>query len=108
VDAGVPKAKRIPFRDADALVAGLRQGQADATVMALLDFTLAQKHDPELVGGAFVGSSTSAAFAVRPRDGRLRAALDTYLRGIRQARSALMFKYLSEDALSLIALARRE
>ena len=108
VDAGVPNAKRVAFRDADALLAGLRAGQADAVVMALLDFALAQKHDPDLVAGAFVGSATSAAFAVRPQDGRLLGALDGYLQGMRQARSALMFKYLSEEALSLIALARRE
>jgi ABC-type amino acid transport substrate-binding protein len=108
VDAGVPKAKRVALRDADALLAALRAGQVDAVVMALLDFALAQKHDDALVAGAFVGSATSAAFAVRPQDGRLLGALNDYLQGMRQARSALMFKYLSEEALSLIALARRE
>jgi ABC-type amino acid transport substrate-binding protein len=108
VDAGVPKAKRVPFRDSAALLAGLRSGQVDAVVMALLDFALAQKHDPELVAGAFVGGATAAAMAVRPEDGRLLESLNGYLQGMRQARHALMFKYLSEDALSLIALARRE
>jgi len=108
VDAGIPKAKRVPFRDSEALLAGLRSGQVDAVVMALLDFALAQKRDPELVAGAFVGGTTAAAMAVRPRDGRLLESLNVYLQGMRQARHALMFKYLSEDALSLIALARRE
>jgi ABC-type amino acid transport substrate-binding protein len=108
VDAGVPKAKRVPFRDSAALLAGLRSGQVDAVVMALLDFALAQKHDPELVAGAFVGPASAAAMAVRPEDGRLLESLNGYLQGMRQARHALMFKYLSEDALSLIALARRE
>ena len=108
VDAGVPKAKRVPFRDSEALLAGLRSGQVDAAVMALLDFALAQKRDPELVAGAFVGGATAAAMAVRPADGRLLESLNGYLQGMRQARHALMFKYLSEDALSLIALARRE
>lgn len=108
VDAGVPRAKRVPFRDSEALLAGLRSGQVDAVVMALLDFALAQKHDPELVAGAFVGPATAAAMAVRPKDGRLLESLNGFLQGMRQARHALMFKYLSEDALSLIALARRE
>ena len=108
VDAGVPRAKRVPFRDAAALLAGLRSGHVDAVVMALLDFALAQKHDPELVAGAFVGPASAAAMAVRPEDGRLLELLNGYLLGMRQARHALMFKYLSEDALSLIALARRE
>ena len=107
-EAGVPKGKRVPFRDSAALLAGLRSRQVDAAVMALLDFALAQEHDPELVAGAFVGPATAAAMAVRPDDGRLRESLDGYLQGMRQARHALMFKYLSEDALSLIALARRE
>lgn len=107
-DAGVPKAKRVPFRDAGALLEGLRTGQADAAVMPLLDYALASKRDPELVPGVFVGSHLSGALAVRPEDGRLLEALNGYLQGMRQARHALMFKYLSEEALSLIALARRD
>jgi ABC-type amino acid transport substrate-binding protein len=108
VDAGVPKGKRTVFRDAQALLAGLRAGQADAVVMALLDYALESKRDPDLVAGMFLGSATSAAWAVRPEDARLAEALNGYLQGMRQARHALLFKYLSEDALSLIALARRE
>ena len=108
VEAGVPKAKRVAFRDAEALLAGLRAGQVDVIVMPLLDYALASKRDPALAAGAFIGSSLSGALAVRPDDGRLLEALNGYLQGMRQARHALMFKYLSEEALSLIALARRE
>jgi ABC-type amino acid transport substrate-binding protein len=108
VEAGVPKARRVPFRDADALLAGLRAGDADAAVMALLDYALASKRDSALSAGAFVGTGLSAAWAVRPSDSALLAALDGYLRGMGQARHALMFRYLSEEALSLMALARRE
>jgi ABC-type amino acid transport substrate-binding protein len=107
-EAGVPKAKLVAFRDASALLEGLRAGAVDAIVMALLDFALVQKRDPALVAGGFVGPAASAALAVRPGDARLREALDGYLQGMRHARHALMFKYLSEEALSLIALARRE
>jgi ABC-type amino acid transport substrate-binding protein len=108
VDAGVPKSRRVPFRNADALLAGLRAGQSDAVVMALLDYALASKRDPRLEAGVFLGSSLSAAWAVRPADAALLSALDGYLRGMGQARHALMFKYLSEGALSLIAIARRQ
>jgi ABC-type amino acid transport substrate-binding protein len=108
VEAGVPKAKRVSFRDAGALLAGLRAGEVDAVVMALLDYALASKRDAGLEAGVFLGSSLSAAWAVRPGDTALLAALDDYLRGMGQARHALMFRYLSEEALSLIALARRE
>jgi membrane-bound lytic murein transglycosylase F len=106
--AGVPKAKRVPFRDAEALLAGLRAGQVDAVVMALLDYALASKRDPELTAGAFIGAGLSAAWAVRPDDARMLGALNRYLQGTGQARHSLMFRYLSEEALSLIALARRE
>ncbi len=107
VEAGVAKGNRVSFRDTDALLAGLRAGQADAVVMALLDFALASKRDPRLEAGTFLGSSLSAAWAVRPADATLLAALDGYLKAMGQARHALMFRYLSEEALSLIALARR-
>jgi ABC-type amino acid transport substrate-binding protein len=107
-EAGVPKTKRVPFRDAEALLAGLRAGQVDAVVVALLDYVLASKRDPELTAGAFIGPGLSAAWAVRPEDARMLGALNGYLQGMGQARHTLMLKYLSEEALSLIALARRE
>jgi len=108
IEAGVPKAKRIPLRDADALVAALRTGEVDAVVMTVFDFALAKKHDAELEAGAFVGRTGAAAFAVRREDGRLLEALNGYLQAMQQARHTLLFKYLSEEALTLIAQARRE
>jgi ABC-type amino acid transport substrate-binding protein len=108
IDAGVPKPKRVSFRDADQMLAGLRENQVDAVVMTVFDFALAKKHDPALLAGAFVGKAGAAALAVRPDDARLLEALDGYLQGMRQARHALLFKYLSEEALTLIAQARRD
>jgi ABC-type amino acid transport substrate-binding protein len=108
IDASVPKGKRVAFRDAELLLAGLRSGQVDAIVMTVFDFALAKKHDAELVAGAFVGKPGAAALAVRPEDGRLLEALNGYLQGMQQARHTLLFKYLSEEALTLIAQARRE
>lgn len=108
IDAGVPKGQRVAFHDADKLIAGLRAGKVDAVVMTVFDFALAKKHDVELQAGAFVGKPGAAALAVRPDDARLLEALDGYLEGMRQARHALLFKYLSEEALTLIAQARRD
>jgi ABC-type amino acid transport substrate-binding protein len=108
VEAGVPKSKRVAYRDADLLLAALRAGEVDAIVMTVFDFALAKKHDAELVAGPFVGRAGAAALAVRPDDARLLEALNGYLQGMRHARHALMFKYLSEEALTLIAQARRE
>jgi ABC-type amino acid transport substrate-binding protein len=104
----VPGSRRVAYRDLEALVEGLRRGESDAAVMTLLDFTLAQNRDAELVAGPFVGPFSSAALAVRHDDKPLLGALNGYLEGMREARHALMFKYLSEEALSLIALARRD
>ena len=77
--------------------------------MALLDYSLARKRDAELVAGAFVGpDGLGAPSGCGQGDGRLAEALNGYLEGMRQARHHLMFKYLDEESLSLIALARRE
>jgi ABC-type amino acid transport substrate-binding protein len=108
VAAGVPAGSRVAFRDTGSLLAGLRDGKVDAVMMALLDYALAQKRDPALVAGAFVGPTSSAAFGVRKDEPLLLEALNGYLTGMGQARHFLMFKYLSEEALSLIALARHE
>lgn len=108
VEAGVAKGRRVAFKDADRLLAGLRAGEVDAVVMTVFDFALAKKHDAALQAGAFVGRAGAAALAVRPEDGRLLEALNGYLQGMRQARHTLLFKYLSEEALTLIAQARRD
>jgi ABC-type amino acid transport substrate-binding protein len=107
-EAGVPAGRRLSYRDVEEMLAALRGGAVDAVVMALLDFALAQKRDPDLVAGPFIGPTASAALGLRKGDAQLRRALDGYLQGMRQARHHLMFKYLSEEALSLIALARRD
>jgi ABC-type amino acid transport substrate-binding protein len=108
VDAGVPTDRRLAFRDANLLMAGLRAAQVDAVVMPLVDYALAAKRDPQLEAGIFVGTGASDALAVRPTDKTLLAALDGYLESAGQARHALIVRYLSQEALSLIALARRE
>jgi ABC-type amino acid transport substrate-binding protein len=108
IEAGVPRGRRIAFRDTELMLAGLRASEVEAVVMTVFDFALAKKHDPELVAGAFVGRTGAAALALRPDDDRLLEALNGYLQGMRQARHALLFKYLSEEALTLIAQARRD
>jgi ABC-type amino acid transport substrate-binding protein len=108
VEAGVPADRRLAFRDANLLLAGLRAAQVDAVVMPLVDYALAAKRDAKLEAGLFVGTGASDALAVRPADKTLLAALDAYLESAGQARHVLIFRYLSEEALSLIAQARRE
>jgi len=108
IGAGVPDEQRVAFADAGALLSGLRSGAVDAVVVALFDFALARKRDAALTAGAFVGPRGSAAFGVRMADTPLLDALNSYLTATRHSRHHLMFKYLDESALSLIALARRD
>jgi ABC-type amino acid transport substrate-binding protein len=108
IGAGVPEERRVPFSDARLLFAGMRDGTIDAVVVPIFDFALARKRDDRLAAGAFVGPRGYAAFGVRKTDTLLRDALNHYLEATRQSRHHLMFRYLDEDALSLIALARRE
>jgi ABC-type amino acid transport substrate-binding protein len=108
IDAGVPAGNRQAYRDSDDLLEGLRSSEIDAVVMALIDYSLARKRDPGLVAGAFIGPTASAAFGIRKDEPTLAEALNGYLEGMRQARHHLMFKYLDEESLSLIALARRD
>jgi ABC-type amino acid transport substrate-binding protein len=107
VEAGVPEARRVTFPTSNELLAALRSGKIDAMTMGVIDFALAQKRTPELVAGAFLGATTGAGFAVRKEDSRLLGAFDAYLQDSRQGRQALMLRYLSQDALGLIARARR-
>jgi ABC-type amino acid transport substrate-binding protein len=107
-DVGVPDERLVASRDKESLVRGLLAGETDAVVMTLVDFSVAQREDEALVAGPFVGRSSSIALAVRREDASLLDALNGHLQGMRQVRDSLMFKYLSEEALSLIALARRD
>ena len=106
--AGVPKARRVAFRDAELMLAGLRERSVDAVVMTVFDYSLARRQDAALAAGPFVGPAAAAALAGRPADARLLEAVNGYLGGMRQARHALLFKYLDEEALTLIAQGRRE
>lgn len=107
-EAGVPPVQRVPFHDSAELLGGLRAGKVEAVVMPVIDFSLAQKRYPELVAGVFVGTAGRAAIGLHKDAARLLAALDAYLRDTQQARQALLLKYLSQEALTLIARARRE
>ena len=96
--------------DTNDLLDALKKGRAQATVMAVFDFALAQKYDPSLEAGPFLGVPGVAAWGVRKDDEALRGAIDDYLLALRMspAKSALLVKYFSEDALVLLRRARKE
>jgi ABC-type amino acid transport substrate-binding protein len=109
-EAGVGAALQVPVNDTNEALDALRKGRAEATVMAVFDFALARRHDPALEAGVFLGAPGVAAWGVRKEDGRLQAALNDYLLTARMspAKSALLVKYFSEDALLLLRRARKE
>jgi ABC-type amino acid transport substrate-binding protein len=107
-DAGVPPAKTVPFADVPALLRGLREGTITATVMSVVDYTMAKKRDAALRAGAFVGSPGSGAWGLRQSDDALRRALDEYLAGARRSGSwnRLVIRYYGQDALDVLGRAR--
>jgi ABC-type amino acid transport substrate-binding protein len=109
-EAGVPSHQQVPVADTREALEALRSGRAQATVMAVFDFTLARKHDPALEAGTFLGRPGVAAWGVRKEDGALLRAIDDYLFALRMSpsRSALLVKYFSDDALVLLKRARQE
>ena len=108
VAAGVPRANLVPMADMDTLLADLKSGKVQATVMAISDGTLAVRRDPALQIGLFVGEAGHSAFAVRKKDPELRRALDSYLTSLRkgQSYSRLIVKYFGNDALRVLGRAR--
>jgi ABC-type amino acid transport substrate-binding protein len=107
-EAGVPPAKTVSFADVPSLLQGLGGGSVTATVMSVVDFTMAKRRDPALRAGAFVGAPGSGAWGVRPSDTALRAALDAYLSGARRSGSwnRLVIRYYGQDALDVLGRAR--
>jgi ABC-type amino acid transport substrate-binding protein len=107
-DAGVPPGRTAPFADVPALLRGLREGAITATVMSVVDYTMAKRRDGALQAGAFVGSPGSGAWGVRQSDDALRRALDEYLAAARRSGSwnRLVIRYYGEDALEVLGRAR--
>jgi ABC-type amino acid transport substrate-binding protein len=108
VAAGVPRANLVPMADMNALLAELKSGKVQATVMALSDGTLAVRRDPALQIGLFLGAPGHSAFAVRKQDPELRRALDSYLTSLRKGTSysRLIVKYFGNDALRVLGRVR--
>ena len=107
-EAGVPAAKTVSFADVPALLKGLKDGSITATVMSVVDFTMAKKRDGALRAGAFVGPPGSGAWGLRSSDAELKRALDEYLTGARRSGSwnRLVIRYYGQDALDVLGRER--
>ncbi len=100
----MPSAKTVSFADVPSLLKGLRDAAITATVMSVVDFTMAKKRDESLRAGAFVGSRGSGAWGLRSSDPELKRALDDYLTAARRSGSwsRLVIRYYGQDALDVL------
>jgi ABC-type amino acid transport substrate-binding protein len=105
----VPASQVVSFERVDEVLKALRAGTVNATVVVLSEYLSARRVEPELEAGLFLGSRVSAAWAVRPTDVELRAALDAYLALKKQSMgfSRLVVKYFGKEAMTILDRATR-
>jgi len=108
--AGVPAASVDDGIPAGGYDEALRSGRITAAVWGVESAIAAQREDPELQLGMFLGPPGSLAFAVRKGDKALLAALDEYIENLRRTPSwsRLVVKYFGEAAPEVLRKARAE
>jgi membrane-bound lytic murein transglycosylase F len=108
--AGVPAANLVDDITTGRLPAALQNGQATAVVIGVENAITAQRDDPELQLGMFLGPPRSLAYAVRKQDAELLVALNEYVENLRRTPtwSRLVVKYFGEAALEILKKARQE
>ena len=81
-----------------------------AVVLGVENAISAQRVDPALQLGLFLGAPTSLAYGVRKGDVELRKALDEYIENLRRTAtwSRLVVKYFGEMAPEVLKKARAE
>jgi ABC-type amino acid transport substrate-binding protein len=108
-EAGVPGAQVESVAELGDALGGLRAGRFDATVVSLLDASLAIRKDPTLQAGLYLGTPGRACYAVGKKDVELLKALDEYLANLRRTGSwgRLAVKYFGSDALAILGRAKQ-
>jgi ABC-type amino acid transport substrate-binding protein len=99
----------------DAVVSGqlpaaLRSGRVTAVVLGVESAIVAQRDDPAIQLGMFLGPPGSLAYAVRREDSQLLQALNEYVEATRRTPtwSRLVVKYFGERAPEILKKARTE
>jgi lysine/arginine/ornithine transport system substrate-binding protein len=108
--AGVPAANVDDGLPTGGYDDALRSGRITAGVWGVESAIAAQRQDPDLQLGAFLGPPASLAYAVRKGDTALRAALDEYIENLRRTPSwsRLVVKYFGDAAPEVLKKARSE
>jgi polar amino acid transport system substrate-binding protein len=106
--AGVPKTAVDDTIPAGGLMAAMRQGRVSVGIMGIENAISAQRSDPRLETGVFLGPPGSFAYGVRKDAPELLTALNAYIENVRRTQtwSRLVVKYFGERALELLKSAR--
>jgi len=108
--AGVPAGNVDDGIKPGGLPAALVAGRVKAVVLGVESAITAQRHDPQIELGLFLGPPGSLAFGVRRQDTALVAALDAYIDNLRKTAtwSRLAVKYFGDSAPEVLKKARAE
>jgi membrane-bound lytic murein transglycosylase F len=108
--AGVPAANLDDSYPPGGLPGALLAGKVRAVVLGIESAIVAQRDDPQIEIGLFLGAPGSLAYGVRREDKALLAALNAYIENVRRTPtwSRLVVKYFGEKAPEILKQARVE
>jgi ABC-type amino acid transport substrate-binding protein len=108
--AGVPPARVDDTVPTGTLPMALKEGRITAAVLGVENAMAAQRRDPEIQLGMFLGAPGSLAYGVRKEDPHLRRSLSEYVDNFRRtpAWNRLVVKYMGEAAPEILRRARTE
>jgi membrane-bound lytic murein transglycosylase F len=108
--AGVPRDNVVDTITTGRLPEALKSGAVTAVVLGVENAITAQRDDPAMQLGVFLGPPRSLAYAVRKGDVALLAALNEYIENLRRTPtwSRLVVKYFGESAPEILKKARPE
>jgi ABC-type amino acid transport substrate-binding protein len=106
--AGVPPANVDDGVKPGGLPEALASGRVKAVLLGIESAITAQREDPQVELGMFVGEPGSLAFGVRLSDAELLQALDRYIQNVRRTATwnRLAVKYFGESAPEVLRKAR--
>ncbi|HLA79459.1 MAG TPA: transporter substrate-binding domain-containing protein [Vicinamibacteria bacterium] len=106
--AGIPAGSIDTSIASGTLREVMRSGRINCTVDDVAGAILSARREPELQLGMFLGPPGHYAYAVRPEDKELLAALNEYVENLRRTQSwnRLVVKYFGEAAVEVLKKAR--
>ncbi len=109
-EAGLPAASVDASSPSGGSPEALRSGRITATVDEVAGAILAQRKDPALQLGMFLGPAGNYAYGLRKSDSELLSRLNAHIDLVRQSASwsRLVVKYFGNQALEILKKARTE